>query len=424
MQLTFSSPLRLFSLLLVIVFLAEAAVMLFLPLLLPRTDYLATSLADALMLSILVAPFLWWFIVRPLRGSAMVERARAATVVSNAADGIITINEEGLIESLNPAAEKIFGYSADEVMGKPLTLLIPGRYRDAHQKGLERVRSTGRSDMVGKTLELHGLRNDGSEFPLELSIATWKAGKEMFFTGIVRDITERKRAEELQADFAAMIAHDLRSPLTSVVSTAAMVEDGLFGSVNEEQKQWLGKIGTSCRNLVDLVSDFLDLSKLEAGRIDLVKEDMDLEQLIRNSFDNYLLVAQAKKIVLRSSVDPALPRLMADPRRMDQVLSNLLSNALKFTGEGGEIEVGAGHQNAKEAKVWVKDTGVGILSEELGLIFGKYRQSASGKTSSHKGTGLGLVICKMIVEAHGGKISVESEEGKGTTFTVTLPLKQ
>ena len=605
MQITFPSPLRLFFLVLAIVFLAEAAVMFVLPALLSGADYVTTSVADALILSILVAPFLWWLIVRPLHSTAVIEQARAATVVSNAVDGIITINDRGLIESFNPAAEKIFGYSAEELLGKPLTLLLPGRYRDAHQKGLERVRSTGKSDMVGKTLELHGLRNDGREFPLELTVSTWKAGKETFFTGMVRDVTERKRVEEeiqrdrirlttlqdinmaatstldlggvlnmlldkidvllpyaasgislfnretgklerltirnldekalqatleksegglgrivlenkaplvirnvqkdarlppvaefyikygfvsylglpliakgevigvlslltreehefspeeiefistlagqaaiaiqnselfeqtkkqaaelekakeMQADFAAMIAHDLRSPLTNVVSTAAMLEDGLLGPINEEQKKWLAKIGTNVHSLVDLVSDFLDLSKLEASRIDLVKKNVDLEQLIRNNIDNYLLVAQAKKIVLRPSVDPALPQLMADPRRLDQVLSNLLSNAIKFTGEGGEIEVGASRRNGKEVWVWVKDTGVGIPPDELGLIFEKYRQSASGKTSSHKGTGLGLVICKMIVEAHGGKIRVDSEEGKGSTFTVTIPL--
>jgi PAS domain S-box-containing protein len=398
--------------------------MFLLPLLVPDTHYHPiAAIADAVLLALLVAPFLWFFIVRPLRGRAMMEHARAATVVSHAADGIITIDDRGLIESFNPAAEEIFGYSADEVLGNPLTLLIPGRYRDAHQKGLERTRSTGKSDIIGKTLELHGLRNDGSEFPLELTVSAWNAGKEKFFTGIVRDITERKRAEELQADFAAMIAHDLRSPLTSVISTAAMLEDGLFGPVNDEQKNWLGKIGAGVHNLVELVNDFLDLSKLEAGHIDLSKEQFDLKQLIENSLDNYIPLAQEKKILLRSSVDPGLPPIKADPRRLDQVLANLISNAIKFTQDGGEIEVGASHQNGKEALVWIKDTGVGIPAEEIGLIFEKYRQTTSGKTSNSKGTGLGLVISKMIVEAHGGRIWAESDAGKGTAFFFAIPVE-
>ena len=605
MQLTFPSPLRLFFLVLAIVFLAEASVMLLLPLLLPQTDELANSLADALMLSILVAPFLWWLIVRPLHSTAVIEQARAATVVSNAVDGIITINDRGLIESFNPAAEKIFGYSAEEVLGKPLTLLLPGRYRDAHRKGLERVRSTGKSDIIGKTLELQGLRINGREFPLELSIAAWKAEKETFFTGIVRDVSERKRVEEeiqrdrvqltvlqdinraatstldldgvlnllldkidvllpyaasgislfnrgtgklerltirnldekalqatleksegglgrivlenkaplvirnvqkdarlppvaefyikygfvsylglpliakgevigvlslltreehefspeeiefistlagqaaiaiqnselfeqtkkqaaelekakeMQADFDAMIAHDLRSPLTATLSTATMLEDGLFGTVTEEQKKWLVKVQSNIRNLVDLVNDFLDLSKLEAGHIQLSKEKVHMDQLIRESADNYLALAGEKKISLQTRIDPALPHINADPRRLDQVLSNLLSNAIKFTPEGGEIEVGAACENGVEARLWVKDTGMGIPPEETEQIFQKYRQASSAKEAKEKGTGLGLVICKMIVEAHGGKIRVESEEGKGSTFTVTIPL--
>ena len=225
MQLTFPSPLRLFFLVLAIVFLAEAAVMFVLPALLPGADYVTTSVADALILSILVAPFLWWLIVRPLHSTAVIEQARAATVVSNAVDGIITINDRGLIESFNPAAEKIFGYSAEELLGKPLTLLLPGRYRDAHQKGLERVRSTGKSDIIGKTLELHGLRINGREFPLELSIAAWKAGKETFFTGIVRDVSERKQTQEkIEEDRRRLaILHDINVAVTSTLDLHAVL---------------------------------------------------------------------------------------------------------------------------------------------------------------------------------------------------------
>ena len=232
---------------------------------------------------------------------------------------------------------------------------------------------------------------------------------------------ELGEANKAQADFAAMIAHDLRSPLTAVISGAAMLEDGLFGPVNEEQKKWLAKIQGNSRNLVDLVSNFLDLSKLEAGRIDLVKEETDLKGLIQASIDIYQILAREKKISLKSHADTQVERVKADPRRLEQVFANFLSNALKFTSESGTIEVGMSQEGASEVKVWVKDNGVGISADEIGGLFEKYRQTSSGKTSKQKGTGLGLVICKMIVEAHGGKIWVESEEGKGSTFTFTLP---
>jgi signal transduction histidine kinase len=241
----------------------------------------------------------------------------------------------------------------------------------------------------------------------------------------IKDYAEElEKAKEMQADFAAMIAHDLRSPLTATLSTATMLEDGLFGAVNQEQKKWLLKMQSNIHGLVELVNDFLDLSKLEAGHIQLSKEKVHMDQLIRESADNYRALAGEKKISLRTRIDPALPHINADPRRLDQVLSNLLSNAIKFTPEGGEIEVGAACENGVEARLWVRDTGMGIPPQETEQIFQKYRQASSAKEAKEKGTGLGLVICKMIVEAHGGKIRVDSEEGKGSTFTVTIPLEQ
>jgi signal transduction histidine kinase len=228
--------------------------------------------------------------------------------------------------------------------------------------------------------------------------------------------------EKLKEDFGAMIVHDLRSPLNTMMSSVSMMNEGLVGALNEEQKKWLARIQESGQKMMSLINDFLDLSKLEAGKIELVKEEVDLRQLIQNSLDTYGVMAEDKKISLANRVESNLPSVIADPRRLDQVLTNLLSNAVKFTGENGTIEVGASRQNGKETRVWVKDTGVGIQPQELGLVFEKYRQTTSGKTSKHKGTGLGLMICKMIVEAHGGKIWVESELNKGTTFFFSLPL--
>ncbi|HEX9444872.1 MAG TPA: ATP-binding protein, partial [Candidatus Binatia bacterium] len=229
-----------------------------------------------------------------------------------------------------------------------------------------------------------------------------------------------ERAGELQADFSAMIVHDLRAPLANIASSAAMMEAGYFGAVSEEQKKWTGKIKNNTASLVELVNDFLDLSKLEAGRLDLAREATDIDALLENAVENHLHTAKAKKIALAYRSEERLPRIHADPRRLDQVLANLLSNAVKFTPEGGAIQVRA---LAKDGalQIRVEDTGVGIDPGEIGGLFEKYRQSASGKTSAHKGTGLGLVICKMIVEAHGGRIWVESEAGKGTAFAFTLP---
>lgn len=229
------------------------------------------------------------------------------------------------------------------------------------------------------------------------------------------------RANKMQADFTAMIAHDLRSPLSNSIAMCEMLLGELFGALNEEQKKWIAKIETGSRNLVILVSDFLDLSKLEAGRLDLRRQPVDLMDLIGTAVENCMAIARNKRISLRSVIDPDLPQIHADPRRIDQVLNNLLSNAAKFTPEGGKIEVRARRDKHSGIRVQVSDDGVGISADEMGSLFQKYCQTSSGMYSKHNGTGLGLVVCKMIVEAHGGKIWAESEEGKGSTFTFVLP---
>jgi signal transduction histidine kinase/DNA-binding NarL/FixJ family response regulator len=262
--------------------------------------------------------------------------------------------------------------------------------------------------------------NQNADYTEETGHALKIAAREL--ESILKSNLQAEAMEKLKADFTAMTIHDLRSPLTNVISTVAMMEDGLFGSITDEQKKWLGKVQASTRSLVNLVSDFLDLSKLEAGRLELIKEEIDLKLLLQNNLENYSPLAREKKISLGSNFAPSLPKIHADPRRLYQVFNNLLSNAIKFTGEGGEIEVGASQESPAEIRVWVKDSGVGIPPGEISILFEKYRQAKSGKTSEQKGTGLGLVICKMIVETHGGKIWVESGESKGTTFFFSLPL--
>jgi signal transduction histidine kinase len=237
-------------------------------------------------------------------------------------------------------------------------------------------------------------------------------------TQLQQEISERNQAQAALADFTAMIVHDLRSPLSNVINILEMTKEGLFGSLHTDQRIWLSKAENTTRNAVELISDFLDVSRLESGRIELKKETLDLRNVLKATIENYALTAQEKAIALKDEVDDSVPPVKADPRRLDQVLTNLLSNALKFTPTGGQVVLGAGC-NHKQIRVWVRDTGIGIPAEEIGHIFAKYKQTTSGASSEHKGTGLGLVICKMIVEAHGGAIWAESDGG--ATFIFTLP---
>jgi signal transduction histidine kinase len=229
-------------------------------------------------------------------------------------------------------------------------------------------------------------------------------------------------ASKLQADFTAMIAHDLRSPLVNIGGAAEVMLEGVFGAVSEDQKKWLVRIAENSRTMLGLVTDFLDLSKLEAGYIRLTKERVNLGNLVQDILESYRIVAERKGLSLTHSVPPGDVFINADPRRLSQILGNLISNAIKFTNRGGHIETGLSAKSTA-VEVWVKDNGIGIPSADIPLLFDKYRQCSNVNESGHKGTGLGLVICKMLVEAHGGKIRLRSEEGSGSTFSFSLPNK-
>lgn len=238
----------------------------------------------------------------------------------------------------------------------------------------------------------------------------------------IRQARELEKANRMQADFAAMIAHDLRSPLMNISGAAEVIMNGTFGGVTEEQKQWLARISSNSRSLVNLVSDFLDIAKLEAGFVDLRMELLNPSDLIENAMHNFLILAREKQIALVNSVSRVVPSVRGDRRRLDQVMGNLLSNAIKFTPKGGKIEVGAEPaDDGAHVVVWVRDTGIGIPFAETASLFEKYRQGSNIRDSGNAGTGLGLVICKMVVQAHGGRIWVESEPGKGSTFRFSLP---
>jgi PAS domain S-box-containing protein len=308
----------------------------------------------------------------------------------------------------------------------------------AQTNGLRTFKSEGVCTIVAVPLRSHedvlGVIQLGTRAPREfrqselriLEAIGGQAGiavqKARLYEETRRQAQELEKANKLQADFTAMIAHDLRAPLSNQIAVAEMLQEGIFGVINEDQKKWLKRIENNAGNMVEQISDFLDLSKLESGRIDLTKKIIDLRTLIPSAMENYHVLTRDKGISLSCCVHQDLPEIVADPRRLDQVFSNLLSNAIKFTNEGGTIEVGTRLPNEREVEVYVSDTGVGIPQDEIGSLFQKYRQTTSGKMSEHKGTGLGLVICKMIVEAHGGRIWVDSEEGKGTTFSFSLPI--
>jgi|SRR4029079_4437420 len=217
------------------------------------------------------------------------------------------------------------------------------------------------------------------------------------------------------------MSHELRTPLNAIIGFSEVLSERLFGEMNEKQTEYVGDISESGRHLLNLINDILDLSKIEAGRMELDSSDFEIAATISNTLSLVRERAQRRSITLRSAVDPRLGKIHADERKVRQVLLNLLSNALKFTPEGGAIDVRAtAHDDGTE--IAVTDTGVGIAPEDQEAVFEEFRQVGS-TAKKIEGTGLGLAISRKFIELHGGKIWVTSQVGAGSTFTFTLPLR-
>jgi signal transduction histidine kinase len=290
---------------------------------------------------------------------------------------------------------------------------------------------------------LYGQRKDGSRFPAEINLSPIETSDGAFVTAVVRDLTERKRLElerarareletlsrraeeasRLKSEFLANMSHELRTPLNAIIGFSALLHAGKAGALSDVQTEYLGDILTSSRHLLQLINDVLDLAKIEAGKVELKPAPVDLSQLVGEVRDTLRGVALDKSLQLVTDVEPSLTEVVTDPRLLKQVLYNYLSNAIKFSNEAGQIAVTARAGPEGYFTVAVTDQGIGIDSQDLPRLFHQFEQLDSGASKRYPGSGLGLALTKRIVEAQGGSVSVESEPGRGTTFSATLPLK-
>ncbi|MCX8035662.1 MAG: PAS domain S-box protein [Candidatus Sumerlaeia bacterium] len=362
--------------------------------------------------------------------------ARFRSLAETANDAVITIDAAGKIVFWNRAAETIFGYSADEMLGQPLERIIPESMRAAHRCALLRVAETGQTRLVGKTLALPGLRKDGSEFPLELSLASWQTVEGRFFTGIVRDITERKRAEaEIRAlnaelaerieqlraanadleSFSYSVSHDLRSPLAVIDGFSHVLSTEYSDRLDEEGKRFLDLIRSNTRQMGQLIEDLLAFSR--TGRQPLSPAPVNMDELVQIVLAELQPTWQGRNVQL--DIRP-LPPARGDWSLLRQVWTNLLSNALKFTRHRptARVEVG-GESRDGESIYYVKDNGAGFDMQYAGKLFGVFQRLHS--TEEFEGTGVGLAIVQRIVRRHGGRVWAEGKVGEGAVFYFTLP---
>ena len=356
-------------------------------------------------------------------------QARIQAILDTAVDGIITIDEQGIVEIANPAVERLFGYAPADLIGRNISMLMPSPHRERHDAYLARYLSTGEARVIGMGREVEGLRRDGTTFPLELALSEVRGNGRRRFTGIIRDITVRKQAEQallradaLKDEFLANTSHELRTPLNGIIGIGQSMLDGATGPLSDDQRRNLGMVVASGRRLTNLVNDLLDFSKLRHEKIELHCGPTDLHALadLVLTVSQALVVKRPLRVFNRIPFD--VPLAEADEDRVQQILFNLIGNALKFT-PAGTVEVFAQAHGAW-LEITVADTGVGIAPEQLDKIFESFSQGDGTTNREQGGTGLGLAITRQLVELHGGTIRVESDADVGSRFTFTLPLSR
>lgn len=355
-------------------------------------------------------------------------------LIKAALDAIIMMDARGVILGFNPAAEQIFGHQAEDVIGRDLAeVIIPQALHASHRSGIKRYLKTGEQKVLDKRFEAEAVRANGEIFPVEVSITPHDFGGTPRFTGFLRDITKRKRAEAAlvlasreadmavrsKSEFLANMSHELRTPLNAIMGFSDFIHSEMFGAIEQERYvSYAGLINASGQHLLDLINDLLDMSKIDAGKQDIQPEPLELEPLVRESVQMVGPLADARKVKI--ALDLRAPLIRADGRALRQVLMNLLSNAIKFSHEGGEVLVSTGHEG-QATSICVSDTGIGISEDFLPRLTQPFERSTSSFVASQAGTGLGLSIVKALMDLHGGSLEFDSQEGVGTKVQITFP---
>jgi PAS domain S-box-containing protein len=362
------------------------------------------------------------------------QEERIRTVLEHVVDAIVTIDVRGAIISFNPAAERIFGYRAEEAIGHNVGLLMPQAQAAIHDHCIQRYLDTGEARIIGMGREVLARHKDGHDLPCDLAISEFHMRGERYFTGVLRDITERKailaalaqakedaeRANQAKSLFLANMSHEIRTPMNAIMG---MTELCLAASPDQKQRGYLGKIRRASESLLHIINDILDFSKIEAGKLSMLAEPFTLESVWDGLGSLLTGKAEEKGLVLALEPSPLLRLpLVGDAQRLGQVLINLTGNAIKFSQKGqvalrvAEESREAGHITLRFA---VRDQGIGLSAEEQARLFRPFSQADASTTRNFGGTGLGLAISKRLVEMMDGRIWVDSVQDQGSTFQFT-----
>ncbi len=345
--------------------------------------------------------------------------ARSRAVIQTAADGIYTVDESGRIDRVNPAVARLFGYTEQELVGSNVRTLLPFTRFEPAAAELATAESAGQM-MPRVAREVSCRRRDGTSFPADLTTSEFVVEGRRYTASIIRDISDRKRAERVQSEFVSTVSHELRTPLTSIRGALGLMAGGLLGELPPDARPYVGIALSNCERLVRLINDILEVEKLSSNSIELHLQSVPLAAAITEALrtnEPYAMTHRARFELL--SEVPA-GEVLVDPDRLAQVLANLLSNAAKFSPTDGVVEVWA-ERRVDWFRVCVRDHGPGIPKEFEDRIFQRFAQADSSSTRQKGGTGLGLNITKAIVERMGGTVGFAPAEGGGTQFYVELP---
>ena len=380
------------------------------------------------------------------RATALAEH-RFQELIEYAPDAILQVDSSGAILIANRTAESMFGYSREELLRLNVDAMVPNAIRHRHAGDREKFAAAGVTRPMGRGLDLHAQRKDGTLIPVEISLSPVSTESGVQVIAVVRDVAERRKTEQqlrtlqqsymhelearqqeaerlnrLKSEFMASISHELRTPLHTIIGFAELLGEDHGSPLNEKQKRFLHHIQADSEHLLGLINDVLDLSRIEAGGLRLATQPLSLAPVIAEAVNAIRPYAAEKRVAVEVDGLVEGADVVADPLRVRQILYNLLSNGIKFTPEGGSVTVSAAAKG-RFVQVTVADTGVGIPEEECLRIFDKFYQTGYTAVGTRQGTGLGLTICKQLVEMQGGTIWAESEVGQGSRFHFTLPIQ-